>query len=146
MRFDGTVLEEQRRPVEVAALASTLVAPVALKSFEAKEVFAVLTLEQEGRTIASNTAYFAKPRELALPLGKIAQSVRADKTGFVVELRSPVLARAVALSFGDLEARPDDNYFDLLPNESRQIHVVSKAPLQQLQASLAIRSLADATL
>jgi hypothetical protein len=40
---------------------------------------------------------------------------------------------------------PDDNYFDLLPNKSRQIHhVVSQAPLLQVQASLKIRSLADA--
>jgi beta-mannosidase len=139
------VLQEERRSVAAAALGSTATAPIMLNRFPAKEVFAVLTLEQEGRVIASNTVYFAQPRELALPAVKIAQSVRADKTGFIVELRSSVLARAVALEFGGLEAKSDDNYFDLLPNESRQVHIVSKASLQQIQASLELRSLADAT-
>jgi beta-mannosidase len=145
MRFDGTMLQEERQAIEAAALASTPVAPLTLKSFDAKEVFAVLTLEQEGRVVASNTVYFAKPRELALPAVKIAQSVRVDKTGFVVELHSPVLARAVVLSFDGIEAKAEDNYFDLLPNESRQVHVASKASPQQIQASLELRSLVDAT-
>jgi beta-mannosidase len=145
MHFDGTVLDEQRLPVEVAALASTPIGPLTLKSFEAKTSFSVLTLEQNGRVIASNTVYFTEPKNLALPQAQITQSIHADGNGFLVELRSPVFARAVAISFNGLEAQPEDNFFDLLPNESRRIHVSSKSSLAQIQSSLQVRSLADST-
>jgi beta-mannosidase len=56
-----------------------------------------------------------------------------------------VLARAVALSFGDLDAKPSDNFFDLLPNEPRRIRIASGTTLPQLQKALAIRSLFDST-
>ncbi|WP_213805099.1 glycoside hydrolase family 2 protein [Granulicella sp. dw_53] len=142
--FDGTLQQESRQSVQVAALASTAVEPIHLKSFDAKQTVAVLTLEQDGKVIATNTVYFARSKDLFLPEAKIVQQVRVDKTGYVVELRSPVLARAVALGFGSVEAKPEDNYFDLLPNESREIHVASKASLEQVKASLELRSLVDA--
>ncbi len=145
MHFDGTVLDEQRVPVEVAALASTPIDTLTLKSFDAKTSLAVLTLEQNGRVLASNTVYFAEPKELVLPQAQITRSIRPDGNGFIVELRSPVFARAVALSFNGLDAKPEDNFFDLLPNESRRIHFSSKSSLAQIQSSLQIRSLADST-
>jgi len=39
---------------------------------------------------------------------------------------------------------PSDNYFDLLPGESREISLKSTATLQELQASIKVMSLADA--
>jgi len=145
MHFDGTVLDEQRVPAEVAALASTPIDTLTLKSFDAKTSLAVLTLEQNGRVLASNTVYFAAPKELVLPQAQITRSIRPDANGFIVELRSPVFARAVALSFNGLDAKPEDNFFDLLPNESRRIHISSRSSLAQIQSSLQVRSLADST-
>jgi beta-mannosidase len=145
MRFDGTLLDEKRLPVTVTALGSTPVAVIALKKFDPNTAFAVLTLEQESKIIASNTVYFAKPKNLALPRPQIERTIRPDATGYTVELRSSVLARAVALSFGELDAKPDDNFFDLLPNELRGIHVNGKGSLAQIESSLQVRSLADAT-
>jgi beta-mannosidase len=143
MRFDGTMIDEQKRQVDIAPLASTPITAVALKSFDPKESFAVLTAEQDGKVIASNTVYFAKPKDLSLPSPSISESLRTDRSGFIVELHSNTLARAVALSFGTLDAKPEDNFFDLLPNETRQIHIASKSSLKQMEQSLVVRSLAD---
>jgi len=145
MRFDGTLLDEQRKPLTVAALASTPLSALVLKNFDPKTAFAVLTLEQDSHILASNNVYFAKSKDLTLPRTHIIQTIHPDATGFTVELHSSVLARAVALSFGTLDAKPDDNFFDLLPNETRRIHITGKSSLAQLKSSLQIRSLADAT-
>jgi beta-mannosidase len=151
MRFDGTTISDQRQDIPIAPLASTAIAPIALTNvtgFDPATTVAVFTLEQAGHAIATRNVYFMRSADLALQQPRIDVQVRSERSegsSFVVELNSPILARAVALSFGDLDAKPSDNYFDLLPNESRKIHIASKATLVQLQKALAIRSLFDST-
>jgi len=144
MHFDGTAIAERSMPVEVAALASTAVLPIDLGAFDPRTSFAAIALQQQGQVLASNTVYFAKPLELALPAPNIATQIRPMPGGYLVELRSSVLARAVQLDFGDLDAKPDDNFFDLLPHEARRVTVRTSASLAQLQAALQLRSLATA--
>jgi beta-mannosidase len=63
-----------------------------------------------------------------------------------VTLRSPVLARSVYLSFGDLDVQTSDNYFDLLPGEERTVKLKtpSSVSLDQLKSAMQIVSLTDA--
>jgi beta-mannosidase len=55
-----------------------------------------------------------------------------------------VLARSVYLSFGDLDVKLSDNYFDLLPGETAEITATSSASLDALKAQLKVVSLTDA--
>jgi beta-mannosidase len=55
-----------------------------------------------------------------------------------------VLARSVYLSFGDLDVKVSDNYFDLLPGETVEIIATSSASLDALKAQLKVVSLTDA--
>jgi beta-mannosidase len=145
MHFDGTLIEERASQVQIAPLASNAIPPITLSNFDPKNSFAVLTLEQHGDVLASNTVYFVKPLALTLPEPKIATKIRRAAGGYLVELRSDVLARAVQLNFGDLDVKPDDNFFDLLPNQSKTVHVKSSATLTAIEADLHLRSIADAT-
>jgi beta-mannosidase len=145
MHFDGTLIDERVTPLQALPLASTAVPPMDLGAFDAKATFVELTLEQHDQVLASNLVYFAKPLDLMLPEPSIAAAIRPEPGGYVVELHSDVLARAVQLDFGDLDAKPDDNFFDLLPNQPRRVHVSSKALLSELQAALRLRSIASAT-
>jgi beta-mannosidase len=95
--------------------------------------------------LASNTVYFAKPLELTLPEPRIAAKIHSEPGGYLVELRSDVLARSVQLDFGELDAKPDDNFFELLPDQSKTVHVRSLAPLTAIKADLQLRSIAGAT-
>ena len=74
-------------------------------------------------------------------------SVR-DTTGvngkYTIRVTSPVLARSVYLSFGSLDVQVSDNYFDLLPGETREITATSAASLDELKAQLHLMSLTDA--
>jgi beta-mannosidase len=144
MRFDGAVLEEQTRSVAIAAQASTPVESIALPAFDPRTAFLSLTLEDQGHVLATNTVYFAKPLDITLPAVKIAEAVVPEGNGFAVELRSPLLVRDLDLDFGAITAKPADNFFDLLPKESRRIHIESRASLAQLRAALKIHSLEDA--
>jgi beta-mannosidase len=65
--------------------------------------------------------------------------------GFDVVLKSPVLARAVYLAFGETEATYSDNYINLLPNEPATIHVSgNKMTLDELKKNVSVTSLVNA--
>ena len=104
----------------------------------------MLTLEEGRQEIARTVVYFARSRDLALPAANLTTTIEAAPNAFVVELRSPVLCRAVSLDFGDLEVKPEDNFFDLLPNEPRRVRVTGKVSLDEMRAALHVHSLADA--
>jgi beta-mannosidase len=55
-----------------------------------------------------------------------------------------VLARSVYVSFGDLDAKYSDNYFDLIPGESVEVRISSPSSLEDLKAQMKIVSLVDA--
>jgi beta-mannosidase len=55
-----------------------------------------------------------------------------------------VLARSVYLSFGDLDVKLSDNYFNLLPGETAEITATSAVSLDALKAQMKVISLTDA--
>jgi beta-mannosidase len=55
-----------------------------------------------------------------------------------------VLARSIYVSFGDLDAKFSDNYFNLLPGETATTTVTSAASLEALKAQMKVISLMDA--
>jgi beta-mannosidase len=57
---------------------------------------------------------------------------------------SPVLARSVYVSFGDIDADVSDNYFDLLPGQSASITIKTQANEDTLRRELKVISLVDA--
>ena len=55
-----------------------------------------------------------------------------------------MLARSVYLSFGDLDVKVSDNYFDLLPGETVEVTLTSAVSLEALRAQMKVISLTDA--
>ena len=105
----------------------------------------VFDLSVGGQIVSHNEVFFDRMRNLELPLKPAIQStIVSNGSTYTITLRSPVLARNVYLSFGDLEVRLSDNYFDLLPSEDVAIRANSSATLDQLKAALKIVSLTDA--
>jgi beta-mannosidase len=107
--------------------------------------FLVFDLRIDGQTVSRNEVFFDHMRSLKLPLNPAIQSeVGGSGPEYTITLRSPVLARDVYLSFGDLNITLSDNYFDLLPGEPMVLKVSGSADLGQLQRALKITSLTDA--
>ncbi len=147
LKFDGTVVREQKQAVHVPELSSAIYYQLPLTEFEnsadTSQVFVAADLTVNGETVSKNLIYLAPTKLIQLPAAHIQTEVTPAGGGYRIHFTSPVLARSVYLSFGDLDAEPSDNYFDLLPNESVDITVKTQAQLDTLRQKLAVISLVD---
>jgi beta-mannosidase len=147
--FSGNSLLDQTKDVQIPAQSSAIYFSVDTAALAAQadphKSFLVFDLEIAGKRVSRNLVFFDVTHDLELPVAPQLQSTIArDGKDFVVTLSSTKLARSVYLSFGDLDVRTSDNYFDLLPSEPVTIRLTASASLQQLQTELKIMSLTDA--
>ena len=149
--FSGKVLSEKTQDVQVRAQSSavyfTLDQKQLLANADPKKSFLVFDLTVGGTEVSRNLTFFDTMHNLDLPTSvHIDSSLENSSGAYTVTLHSPVLARSVYISFGDLEVQTSDNYFDLLPGEP--VTVKLKAPmsisLDQLKNSMQVISLTDA--
>ena len=128
MDFDGKVLKEETKPVTVDALASKVYLewPVAALNADASQVFVVADLKEGAEEVSRNLIYIGPTKEIKLRIG------------------SAVLARSVYLSFGNLDVKVSENYFDILPGETAEVTVTTKATLDEVKSAMKVISLTDA--
>ena len=133
------------------------------------KVFAVTDLLVDNKVVSSNSLFFVPKKDMQLPQAKIESVLSAGAPSFLgapsfrpslakgwdrnsstpestytLHLSSPVLARSVYISFGNIDAKPADNYFDLLPGQAIDLPIASKASLDELKSNLRVISLTDA--
>lgn len=116
--FEGNLIKEQtlynyqtdRNKNEVAL-------KMLLSDFEFNPAnsFAEITFEKE-----KSIFYFEKPTDLKLPKQEIAIETTKTTEGFTLRLTSEVLQKDVFL-YSDSKGHFDDNFFDLLPKESKVV-------------------------
>jgi beta-mannosidase len=141
MKFDGAVVSDKTQAIEIPALSSAVYNRVPdAPQGERTGIFAVAELTVESKLVSRNLLFFAAPKELHLP----PAHVTAEWTASGLRLSSNVLARSVYVSFGDLDVKLSDDYFDLLPGQPVDIRVDSAVPADQLRANLKVISLTDA--
>jgi beta-mannosidase len=150
MDFDGKVLLEEKHDVDVAPLASKVYLDWPLKKLtdaganDTSHVFVLAELTQGGAEISRNLTYLAPVKEIHLKPATLKVESTGENGGFQIRVTSPVLARSVYLSFGNLDVKVTDNYFDLMPGETKEITATSSASLNELKTQLNVISLTDA--
>jgi beta-mannosidase len=149
--FSGKVLSEKTQDVQIPAQSSavyfTLEQKELLVGSDPRKSFLVFDLAVGGQQVSRNLIFFDTMHNLDLPKpAKIETSLENLNGRYAVTLRSPVLARSVFVSFGDLDVKTEDNYFDLLPGEA--VTVKLKTPpavtLDRLKSGIQVISLTDA--
>ncbi len=145
--FDGKVLLDQSKDVSVPAQSSAIYLTLDKADLAAKgnldKSFLAVDLQVGGAKVSQNLAFFDVTHNLDLPISpKIDATWNAS--GNTLTLKSAQLARGVYMSFGDLDVKTSDNYFDLLPGEPVTITLKSSASLDQLKQNLSVISLTDA--
>ena len=150
MDFDGKVLLEDKHEVSIDALDSKVYLDWPLAKLteagaaDTSRVFIVARVIAGDKEISRNIAYLAPVKEVHLKPAVLSTTLSGEKGKYTVRVTSPVLARDVYLSFGNLDASVSDNYFDLMPGETREIAVSSPAALAALKSSMGAVSLTDA--
>jgi beta-mannosidase len=158
MDFDGRVLLESKQKISIDPLASKVYLDWPLKTLtdagasDTARVFVVADLQiggatdyaMNGREVSRNLVYLAPTKQIQLKPANLRVDTTGEKGSYKVRISSAVLARDVYLSFGNLDVKVSDNYFDLLPGESTEITVTSAAALTDIKAQMKVISLTDA--
>lgn len=150
MDFDGKVLLEESEAVTIDPLSSKVLLNWPLKKLtdagarDTSKVFVVAELSEGAAELSRNLLYIAPTKEIHLKPAQLKIESEAVAGGLKVRVSSPVLARSVYLSEGELDARYSENYFDLLPGETVEVHVSSKTAASELKSKLQVISLTDA--
>jgi beta-mannosidase len=150
MDFDGKVLLEEKQEVSIAPLTSKVYLDWPLKKLtdagaaDTSRVFIAAELSEGEAQISRNLVYLAPTKEIHLKPAQLKVETTGASGSYKIRIASPVLARSIYLSFGNLDAQVSDNYFDLLPGETVEITAASAASLDALKAQLKVISLTDA--
>jgi beta-mannosidase len=150
MDFDGKVLLEEKQDVSVSALTSKVYLDwpflklTQAGASDTSRVFVVADLLDGGKELSRNLTYLAPVKEIHLKPATL--QVETSESGGKTHIRvsSAVLARSVYLSFGNLDVKVSENYFDVLPGEAVDIEADSKATTDELKSKLHAMSLTDA--
>jgi beta-mannosidase len=148
MSVDGATLNEKTETVQVPALSSKAYFELPRAEFtkgaDPNRSFVAADLTVGGKQVSSNLLLLAPTKDVRLPKAEIKSDLSGAGGQYRLRLSSPVLARSVWISFGDLEAKPSDNYFDLLPGQQADISVTTAASAEELRKNLKVMSLVDA--
>ena len=94
--------------------------------------------------ISSNLAYLAPVKEVHLKPATLKVEASGASGSYKIRITSPVLARSVYLSFGNLDVKLSDNYFNILPGQSTEITASGAYSLDELKSQMKVISLTDA--
>ena len=115
--FFGTIVWEDSLRISAAANSNNLIHNFNYKEYSITqdEVFALMEFNGE-----KGVYFFSKPKNLKLPKAAIEKSIEKINSGFKIELTSRTLQKDVYLFCNEI-GQFSDNYFDLLPNETKTI-------------------------
>ncbi|WP_379132040.1 glycoside hydrolase family 2 protein [Paenibacillus sp. sgz500958] len=149
--YSGSVLGEWITPVNVEADSAAVIFSASvqelLKGYEPNSVVLSLELRAEGKVLDHKLHYFVPAKEITLKRPFITVSEVKDSGGVSVTLASDVLARGVYLA-SDSEGIFSDNFFDLLPGQSRTVEFLARGTGESewtpaVPVGLQVRSMAD---
>ena len=104
--------------------------------------FLLMTLKsKDGKELCKEIFYFNYPKDQNLPQANIRYKIKQEDGRCEVTLQSKQLARDVFIEIPYQGARFTDNFFDLLPGETRKITITSPQIRKAEPVSLKIRHL-----
>ena len=147
MDFQGRTIFMNGRYVNINANASAVFYENKVKSLlqneSPKTSLALITFRPKNKPAFYRTLYFAQPKDLILEKHvAIIKEITAVDGGYNIRLTSPSLLKNVCLSL-DTEGVFSDNYFDIVPTQTYNVFLKTKASLEEVDKGLKIKSLVD---
>jgi len=145
--FKGKELWKHSEGITVKANASEIVYKKALnellKGIDKKRSVLVVSLTQGDKEIYRTTKYFNRVKDLDLPMPRITAKTEKTADGVKVTVTTNVLAKNVYVSFEDHEGWFTDNFFDMLPGETRTVVFETNEDIADPAKELKVRSIRD---
>lgn len=143
--IEGDVITDKRMEVLVYPNTShvyfTIDRNQVLKGLDSSTVYLKTSLEKEGEVISNNILYFAHVKDIPFEEPEVNyQTQRAGKY-FWLTVKSFRLAKNIFLDTKGVECTFSDNFFDLLPGESKIVLVKPAKDISDLGKILKIQTL-----
>ena len=146
MDFNGKVLTKKSIKGEVPANASTLYykEPYAGMTTSPQNTFLLMTLKnKKGEVLSEEIYYFNHAKDQELPKTEIRYKVKPMDGKYEVTLSARQLARDVFIEIPVQGARFTDNFFDLLPGQTKKVIITSDKLKKNEKVDITIKQLSD---
>jgi len=146
---DGRVIDRGAAPVRLEPGESRAVLSRTedewLSGRRGRDVYLHCAIKEKSRVLSDNVHHFVPLKTVDLPDPGLRWSLAPDEAGAAVTVSALRLAKNVHLEAPGLEGRFEDNFFDLLPGQSRTVvfHSPRRLDLPELEKILVLRSLRD---
>lgn len=146
MDFQGKVLSKKQLPGHVEANTSALYHKEAYAGLAVspRNTFLLMTLKnQKGEVLSQETYYFNYAKDQDLPQTEVRYKVKPMDGKYEVTLTAKQLARDVFIEIPVQGARFTDNFFDLLPGQTKKVIITSEALKKASPVNVKVRHLND---
>ena len=144
MDFNGKVLNKKVVKGEVPANASAIFHKEAYAGLATNPTNTLLLMtlkDQKGKVLSEEIYYFNYPKDQELPVAKVSYKVKQMDGKCEVTLSAKQLARDIFIEIPYQGARFTDNFFDLLPGQTKKIVITSDEIKKGEPVALKIRHL-----
>ena len=148
MDFDGNVVWEEASLVEIPANSSDNYFNENIYEFlyrkNSRELLFSAKLIENGNVLSDNIFFFRPFKDLKVPAPNVEYTMAKTDSGFDIEISTDKLAKNVYLQTQEDAGFFSDNYFDMLPGETRIISLKTELNENELNEMLTVRTLDDA--
>ncbi|MBO5080912.1 MAG: glycoside hydrolase family 2 protein, partial [Bacteroidaceae bacterium] len=144
MDFNGKVLSKKMVKGEVPANSSVVLHREAYNDLAANPANTLLQMtlkDRKGEVLSEVIYYFSYPKDQELPDAKVSYKVKQQDGKCEVTLSTKQLARDVFVEIPIQGAKFTDNFFDLLPGQTKKIVITSDEIKKSEPVALKIRHL-----
>ena len=115
------------------------------KVYDLKRTGIAVRVIQNGEVLQQKTVLFDKEKNLSLPKASLKTRIEIGESELKITVKSDAFARLVRLESNKSVLPFSDNFFDLLPNESRSVTMQKdeNMTLRELAESISVYSLSD---
>ncbi len=144
--FNGKVLSKEIVKGDIKANCSALFHKADFNKIakSPRNSLLVITLkDKNGKLINKDQYFFNYPKDLDLPKAKIVSSLKKKDGEYVLTLKSNSLAKDLFIEIPVQGARFSDNFFDLLPGETKVVTIKSDKLKKDSSVDIKLHQLSD---
>ena len=142
MDFYGKPLWQKKGTVEMMANTSRIIFSDdfgnTLKHYNKNKAFLHVSIRMADSLLAENNLFFAKTKDLIIPKPHPHYTTQTKNGHFLITISAKVFVKYVALEYPDDSGIFSDNYFSLLPGQSKTIRVNLKCTPDEFNKRLKI--------